>query len=214
MSNKIELKHITKQFDNVKVMDGLSLDVNEGEIVGILGPSGCGKTTLLRVIAGLEYADSGIIIIDGEVIGNKVEPSKRGVALVMQEPVLWGHMSVFKNATYGMKDTDSKEIREHIVEVFSNLGLSGLEKRKPSKISGGQAKRVSLARAILADKDILLLDEPLSNVDEEAKNLILNYIRAKIKGRKTILYVSHDEEELNKICDRVVIFREGRLEDR
>ena len=190
MQKAIEVTNLCKQYSQ-EVLKNFSLSVNEGEMVVLLGESGCGKSTFIRILAGLENADSGSVCLNGISMDERIPPNKRNIALVYQEPVLWNHMPVWKNIAYGM----AKKDKNVIYELMNALEISGLEKRFPEEISGGQAKRVALARALAADKGILLLDEPLSNIDEKTKLKNLEYLVQNYKDRKTILYVTHSKME-------------------
>ena len=190
MQKAIEVTNLCKQYSQ-EVLKNFSLSVNEGEMVVLLGESGCGKSTFIRILAGLENADSGSVYLNGIFMDDRTPPNKRNIALVYQEPVLWNHMPVWKNIAYGMAKKDKKVI----YELMDALEIGGLEKRFPEEISGGQAKRVALARALAADKGILLLDEPLSNIDEKTKLKNLEYLVQNYKDRKTILYVTHSKME-------------------
>lgn len=190
MQKAIEVTNLCKQYSQ-EVLKNFSLSVNEGEMVVLLGESGCGKSTLIRILAGLENADSGSVYLNGIFMDDRTPPNKRNIALVYQEPVLWNHMPVWKNIAYGM----AKKDKNVIYELMNALEIGGLEKRFPEEISGGQAKRVALARALAADKGILLLDEPLSNIDEKTKLKNLEYLVQNYKDRKTILYVTHSKME-------------------
>ena len=171
MQKAIEVTNLCKRYSQ-EVLKNFSLSVNEGEMVVLLGESGCGKSTFIRILAGLENADSGSVCLNGISMDERIPPNKRNIALVYQEPVLWNHMPVWKNIAYGM----AKKDKSVIYELMNALEISGLEKRFPEEISGGQAKRVALARALAADKGILLLDEPLSNIDEKTKLKNLEYL--------------------------------------
>ena len=190
MQKAIEVTNLCKQYSQ-EVLKNFSLSVNEGEMVVLLGESGCGKSTFIRILAGLENADSGSVYLNGIFMDDRTPPNKRNIALVYQEPVLWNHMPVWKNIAYGM----AKKDKNVIYELMNTLEIGGLEKRFPEEISGGQAKRVALARALAADKGILLLDEPLSNIDEKTKLKNLEYLVQNYKDRKTILYVTHSKME-------------------
>lgn len=190
MQKAIEVTNLCKQYSQ-EVLKNFSLSVNEGEMVVLLGESGCGKSTFIRILAGLENADSGSVYLNGIFMDDRTPPNKRNIALVYQEPVLWNHMPVWKNIAYGM----AKKDKNVIYELMDALEIGGLEKRFPEEISGGQAKRVALARALAADKGILLLDEPLSNIDEKTKLKNLEYLVQNYKDRKTILYVTHSKME-------------------
>lgn len=190
MQKAIEVTNLCKRYSQ-EVLKNFSLSVNEGEMVVLLGESGCGKSTFIRILAGLENADSGSVCLNGIFMDDRTPPNKRNIALVYQEPVLWNHMPVWKNIAYGM----AKKDKNVIYELMNALEIGGLEKRFPEEISGGQAKRVALARALAADKGILLLDEPLSNIDEKTKLKNLEYLVQNYKDRKTILYVTHSKME-------------------
>ena len=190
MEKAIEVTNLCNQYSQ-EVLKNFSLSVNEGEMVVLLGESGCGKSTFIRILAGLENADSGSVFLNGIFMDDRTPPNKRNIALVYQEPVLWNHMPVWKNIAYGM----AKKDKNVIYELMDALEIGGLEKRFPEEISGGQAKRVALARALAADKGILLLDEPLSNIDEKTKLKNLEYLVQNYKDRKTILYVTHSKME-------------------
>ena len=190
MQKAIEVTNLCKRYSQ-EVLKNFSFFLNEGEMVVLLGESGCGKSTFIRILAGLENADSGSVFLNGIFMDDRTPPNKRNIALVYQEPVLWNHMPVWKNIAYGMAKKDKKVI----YELMDALEIGGLEKRFPEEISGGQAKRVALARALAADKGILLLDEPLSNIDEKTKLKNLEYLVQNYKDRKTILYVTHSKME-------------------
>lgn len=190
MQKAIEVTKLCKRYTQ-EVLRDFSVSVNEGEMVVLLGESGCGKSTFIRILAGLEKADSGSVCLNGFFMDDRIPPNKRNIALVFQEPVLWNHMPVWKNIAYGMAKKDKKVI----CELMDALEIGGLQKRFPEEISGGQAKRVALARALAADKDILLLDEPLSNIDENTKIKNLEYLVRNYKDKKTILYVTHSKME-------------------
>ena len=195
MQKAIEVTNLCKRYSQ-EVLKNFSLSVNEGEMVVLLGESGCGKSTFIRILAGLENADSGSVCLNGISMDERIPPNKRNIALVYQEPVLWNHMPVWKNIAYGMAKKDKKVIYELMDALeIGGLEIGGLEKRFPEEISGGQAKRVALARALAADKGILLLDEPLSNIDEKTKLKNLEYLVQNYKDRKTILYVTHSKME-------------------
>ena len=161
----------------------------------LTGASGCGKTTLLRLIAGFDLDYTGEIRIDGRTMTEKIQPRERDVAVVFQEPTLWNHMTIRKNLMYGMKQKDDEAVQK----IAEKLEIAELLDRYPEEISGGQAKRASLARALLADKKYLLLDEPLSNVDRKTKDIILDYLSEEVIGKKSVIYVTHDAEERNRM---------------
>ncbi len=175
--SRIELKNIDKFYGNNHVLKDLNLSINDGEFMTLLGPSGCGKTTTLRVIAGLERPQNGTIHMDGKEIVNTKEaffesPSKRGLNLVFQSYALWPHMTVFNNVSFGLKikKLSKEEIRERVENALERLQILEYIDRYPSELSGGQQQRVAIARAIVSEPRLLLLDEPLSNLDARLPN--------------------------------------------
>jgi iron(III) transport system ATP-binding protein len=200
--------------DSVIAVDHVSLQVREGELVTLLGPSGCGKTTTLRMIAGFEFPTSGNILLDGERM-NDVPPNRRPTTMVFQNYALFPHMSVAQNIEYGLKihRVGGKEIRVRVEEVMRLVGLKGMGTRAPAQLSGGQQQRVSLARSLIMEPKVLLLDEPLSNLDAKLRESTRIEIR-KLQRRLgiTSVYVTHDQEEAMTLSDRVVIMHEGRIQ--
>lgn len=191
----IEVQEIQKEFNGVKVLDGISFRVNDNNGLFIVGSSGCGKSTLLRIIAGFDYEYSGEISINGKKIDKKLSPNQRDIGIVFQDPTLWNHMTVKQNVSYGMME----KREERILEVVNGLQIEHVLHKYPEEISGGQAMRVSLARALLSDKGNLLLDEPLSNVDVQTKQIIMDYLRKNYCNCKCILYVTHDRGEVKEL---------------
>lgn len=191
----IEVQEIQKEFNGVKVLDGISFRVDDNNGLFIIGSSGCGKSTLLRIIAGFDYEYSGEISINGKKIDKKLSPNQRDIGIVFQDPTLWNHMTVKQNVSYGMM----YKREERILEVVNGLQIEHLLHKYPEEISGGQAMRVSLARALLSDKGNLLLDEPLSNVDVQTKQIIMDYLRKNYCNSKCIIYVTHDRGEVKEL---------------
>ena len=212
------LKNLVKIFgggkESVVAVDDVSLQVREGELVTLLGPSGCGKTTTLRMIAGFEFPTSGEIFLDGERI-NAVPPNRRPTTMVFQNYALFPHMTVAQNIEYGLKihHVPGRAIKERVEEVMHLVGLEGLGGRPPAQLSGGQQQRVSLARSLIMEPKVLLLDEPLSNLDAKLRESTRIEIR-KLQRRLgiTSVYVTHDQEEAMTLSDRVVIMHEGRIQ--
>lgn len=204
----IKIRNVSKDYGEGTVLQDFSLEMASGEMVILLGESGCGKTTLLRILAGFEQAGEGQIWIGGRLMEENIAPNQRELAMVFQEPALWNHMSVLKNITYGMKEKN----HQRLAEIMDALEIRGLEHRYPEELSGGQAKRVALARALAADREILLLDEPLSNIDEETKKKILDYLDKNYKGKKTILYVTHSKTEADFFNCRQIRMDAGEKE--
>jgi len=213
MSNLV-IKNLTKRFDDVVAVDDLSLEVPEGEFLTLLGPSGCGKTTTLRAIAGFHHPDNGEIWF-GDRLMNNVPPNKRNTAMVFQSYALFPHMNVWDNISFGLKMRKMPAAQQatRINEALAIVGLEGLEKRKPGQLSGGQQQRVALARAIVTQPDILLFDEPLSNLDAKLRVQVRVEIREMQKRLGiTTIYVTHDQDEALAISDRIVIMNQGRIE--
>jgi iron(III) transport system ATP-binding protein len=212
------LNNLVKVFGGAKepvtAVDNVSLQVHEGELVTLLGPSGCGKTTTLRMIAGFEFPTSGDIYLDGERL-NDVPPNRRPTTMVFQNYALFPHMTVAQNIEYGLKihRVGGKQIKERVDEVMRLVGLKGMGKRSPAQLSGGQQQRVSLARSLIMEPKVLLLDEPLSNLDAKLRESTRIEIR-KLQRRVgiTSVYVTHDQEEAMTLSDRVVIMHEGRIQ--
>jgi iron(III) transport system ATP-binding protein len=211
------LKNLVKVFggtkDAVVAVDDVTLQVREGELVTLLGPSGCGKTTTLRMIAGFEFPSSGDIYLEGERM-NDVPPNRRPTTMVFQNYALFPHMTVGQNIEYGLKihRVPRREIRTRVEEVMRLVGLTGMAGRSSAQLSGGQQQRVSLARSLIMEPKVLLLDEPLSNLDAKLREATRIEIR-KLQRRVgiTSVYVTHDQEEAMTLSDRVVIMHEGRI---
>ena len=191
----IAVKNVGKAYGANTVFADVSFMVEDQKGMFLTGASGCGKTTLLRLIAGFDLDYTGEIRIDGRTMTEKIQPRERDVAVVFQEPTLWNHMTIRKNLMYGMKQKDDEAVQK----IAEKLEIAELLDRYPEEISGGQAKRASLARALLADKKYLLLDEPLSNVDRKTKDIILDYLSEEVIGKNSVIYVTHDAEERNRM---------------
>lgn len=211
----IELRDVWFKYDNAnnEILKGVSLSVARGEVMAIVGPSGGGKSTLLRVIAGLEKPSKGTMTMDGEaVFGNHlfVNPDKRGVGMVFQDYALFPHMTVEKNIEYGLFKLSNKEKKMRIREVLKLVNLDGYRKRYPHEMSGGQQQRIALARALAPRPNILLLDEPFSNLDthllEKVRNELFEIIRA---SRTTTVMVTHNPEDARRQADRVISIDNG-----
>jgi len=215
MSEKaIKVGNMSKRYGSLIVVDKVSFSVQQGEFVSLLGPSGCGKTTTLRIIAGFVAATDGVIEIHGKNMTH-LPPEKRGVGFVFQNYALWPHMSVADNIAFGLKLRRKNRhiIKNKIEEVLEITGLSGYETRLPRQLSGGQQQRVALARALALEPSLLLMDEPLSNLDRALRVTMrreLKELQARIK--MTTLYVTHDQEEALSMSDRVVVMKGGRVE--
>lgn len=222
----LTLDQIHKQFPShdagrrsTKVLDGLSLDVRGGEIFTLLGPSGCGKTTLLRVIAGLERPDAGRVIFHGETWngvegGVFVPPGKRGIGLVFQSYAVWPHLDVFGNVAYPLRHRglDHAEICRRVRRILARVGLEGFEHRASHHLSGGQQQRVAMARALVAEPRLLLLDEPFSNLDVGLRQRLRLELRElqRVLGL-TVILVTHDQEDAFALSDRIAVLQAGRV---
>jgi ABC-type Fe3+/spermidine/putrescine transport system ATPase subunit len=209
----LEVDRATVRYGNVRVLEDLSLSVAKGEFVALLGSSGCGKTTLLRTIAGFMQPVAGRIVVGGRDV-TRQPPDKRGMALVFQTYALWPHMTVAQNIGYGLKlrRKPRAEIAAKVAEMQALLGLEGLGGRKPAALSGGQRQRVALGRALAIGPDILLLDEPLSNLDARIRLTVRHEISALQKRLGiTAIHVTHDREEAMVMADRIVILNAGRI---
>ena len=208
---RIRVESVSKTYDDELVLDKLSLEIPAGQFFALLGPSGCGKTSLLRLIAGLETVDSGKIYLGDQDITN-VPINKRKINTVFQQYALFPHLTVFENIAYGLKihRETSKNIRSRVESVMHLVGLEGLGERTPDKLSGGQQQRVSLARSLVMEPKVLLLDEPLSNLDAKLRVSTRLEIR-NLQQRLgiTSVYVTHDQEEAMSLSDRVVIMHRG-----
>jgi len=209
----VRLDNIVKTFGKVIAIDHVTLTINHGEFFSFLGPSGCGKTTTLRVIAGLEWCDSGRIFFDDQDVTD-LPPYKRGTGMVFQNYALWPHMTVFDNIAYGLKirKLPKDEIRRRVKEVLELVKLAGMEDRYPTQLSGGQQQRVALARALVVEPRVLLLDEPLSNLDAKLRIEMREEIK-KIQKKLgiTAIYVTHDQEEAMVISDRIAVLNQGKV---
>jgi len=210
----VTLQKISKNYGTHQVIKNLDLNIKEGEFVTFLGPSGCGKTTLLRMIAGLEPIDNGTLLINGVDYKN-IPAQKRPIAMVFQSYALFPHLTVKKNILFGLKikKYTKEQMQEKLDWVLPMFGLNGLEERLPKHISGGQKQRVALARALVLDPDVLLLDEPLSNLDAALRELAMEELkRLHQKVGKTIVYVSHNQIEAMTMSGRIALLKDGHVE--
>ena len=210
----IELKNITKAFDDTVVLENFNLRINAGEFVTLLGPSGCGKTTTLRLIGGFESPDEGEIYFDGKLI-NDVPPNKRPVNTVFQKYSLFTHMNIFENVAFGLKikKLNKKEIAEKVSTALKLVNLSGFEKRMPDSLSGGQQQRVAIARAIVNEPEMLLFDEPLGALDLKLRQEMQLELKKLQKSLGiTFVYVTHDQEEALTMSDSIVVMSEGKIQ--
>ncbi|RXU65595.1 ABC transporter [Pseudomonas protegens] len=211
---KLKLDKLNKQLGGARILRDVSLEIAAGEFVVFVGPSGCGKSTLLRLIAGLDSICAGDLLIDGRRV-NDLEPRERGVGMVFQSYALYPHMSVYDNIGFGLKlaKTDKSSLRERVLKTAQILQLDKLLQRKPKELSGGQRQRVAMGRAMAREPDILLFDEPLSNLDASLRVQMRNEI-ARLHARlsSTIIYVTHDQVEAMTLADKIVVLNGGHVE--
>jgi len=214
MENFIEFRNVTKRFDDFVALDHVSLSIPRGSFVTLLGPSGCGKTTLLRQLAGFAEPEEGDILIEGRRM-NGLPPYKRNTPLVFQEYALFPHMTVYENISYGLKlqKAPKEEMDRRVAEMLEMFNLTGLEKRFPKQLSGGQQQRVAFARALIMGQKILLLDEPLSNLDAKLRVEVRTELRQlQQRLQITAIYVTHDQDEALSMSDIIAVMRKGRIE--
>lgn len=210
----IGISDIVKRFGPLEAVSHVSLDIQDGELFTLLGPSGCGKTTLLRLIAGFYHPDHGELYFGGRTMSH-VPTSERKIGMVFQNYALWPHMTVLENVAYGLKikKMPAAKIADNVERVLHLVNLTGLEKRYPGQLSGGQQQRVALARALVLDPDVLLLDEPLSNLDAKIRVQVRAEIRKLQRELKiTTIYVTHDQEEALTLSDRMVVMNFGKIQ--
>ena len=210
----IRLVELTKRFDDVVAVDGISFDIDRGSFFAMLGPSGCGKTTTLRMIGGFEEPTSGAIELDGRDVA-PLPPYRRDVNTVFQSYALFPHLSVFENVAFGLRRRKMRgdELRRRVIEALELVGLASLERRKPRQLSGGQQQRIALARALVNHPRVLLLDEPLGALDLKLrKEMQLELKRIQHEVGITFVHVTHDQEEAMTMADRIVIMNHGHVE--
>jgi iron(III) transport system ATP-binding protein len=213
----VEFKSLTKQFAGMAAVDDLSLEIKDGEFVSLLGPSGCGKTTTLRLVAGFLQPDSGEIRVNGDIISSSamvVPPERRNMSMIFQSYAVWPHMTVLQNVAYGLKfkRLSKQQTGEKVERLLRVVHLDALKQRYPAELSGGQQQRVALARALVVEPQILLLDEPLSNLDANLREEMRFEIRRLHEEfRITTIYVTHDQGEAMVASDRIVVMNKGKI---
>lgn len=214
----IEIAGIDKSFGSFKALSGIELAIAEREFITFLGPSGCGKTTMLRTLAGFLTPDRGTVHVAGQLLSSQqavVPPEERRMGMVFQNYAVWPHMSVFENVAFGLRlqKLARTEIAERVARVLGAVGLEGLERRHPGQLSGGQQQRVALARSLVVEPSILLLDEPLSNLDAKLRERMRTELKT-LQRRTgiTFVYVTHDQAEAMALSDRIVVFNQGTVQ--
>jgi ABC-type Fe3+/spermidine/putrescine transport system ATPase subunit len=216
----LRLRQLRRQFGAFAALAGLNLDVHAGELFTLLGPSGCGKTTTLRLVAGFEYPDSGEIWFDDQrIVGGRgavtIPPHRRNMGMVFQSYAIWPHMTVFENVAYPLRArrVSGNEINRRVGETLTRVGLAGLEHRPGLALSGGQQQRVAMARALVYEPKLLLLDEPFSNLDAKLREQMRLEIKKLLKGLGiTVLLVTHDQLEALGMSDRIAVMNGGHIE--
>jgi iron(III) transport system ATP-binding protein len=219
----LRLENLCKQFgtSSISALNDVNLSLERGDLLGLLGPSGCGKTTLLRIIAGFEKPSQGTVEIGGKLVNSNVfccPPEQRNTGMVFQDYALFPHLTVAENVAFGLRNKkdrsfSNKQIKEKVSEILGLVSLGGLEKRYPHELSGGQQQRVALARALAPEPALILLDEPLSNLDLQVRIRLREEIRHILKAAGTsAIFVTHDREEALAISDKIGVMRQGRLE--
>jgi len=214
----IEIRNVSKQFGDFRALNDVNLDIASGELVALLGPSGCGKTTLLRIIAGLETADTGSILFSGEDTTD-VHVRERQVGFVFQHYALFRHMTVFENVAFGLRVKPRRErpsdaqIKQKVTDLLKLVQLDWLADRYPSQLSGGQRQRIALARALAVEPKVLLLDEPFGALDAKVRKELRRWLRRlHDELHVTSIFVTHDQEEALEVADRVVVINKGKVE--
>lgn len=216
----VKIENLEKRYGQNVVVPALDLFIQEREFVSLLGPSGCGKTTILRMVAGLESPTAGKISLGSKVVfdgspARMTPPEKRNLGMVFQSYAVWPHLTVLDNVAFPLKcrKVGRKEREEQAMAALKSVRLNGYEKRKPNQLSGGQQQRVALARALVARPNVLLLDEPLSNLDANLRDEMVEEIRQiKTQNPMTMIYVTHDQSEAFRLSDRIALLNQGRIE--
>lgn len=214
----LNVQNITRRFaeTNIPAVDNVSFSLPDAEILALVGPSGCGKTTTLRLIAGLDRPDSGIIQLKGQVVASNtafVPPERRGVGMVFQDHALFPHLNVYDNIAFGLRGVNPAGVKQRVTEMLELVELGALARRFPHALSGGERQRVALARALAPRPVLLLMDEPFSSLDTDLRLEMREQVRALLKAmHASVIFVTHDQEEALYMGDRLAVFQKGRLE--
>ena len=214
VENIIELKNLCKSYDELTILDNFSLNIKKNEFLTLLGPSGCGKTTTLKIIAGFEYADDGKVLFEGQDINN-MPPYQRPVNTVFQKYALFPHMNIYENIAFGLKikKLPKEEIDRKVKEMLKLVALEGYENRKIDSLSGGQQQRIAIARALVNEPKVLLLDEPLGALDLKLRQeMQIELKRMQQKLGITFIFVTHDQEEALSMSDTIVVMNKGKIQ--
>jgi ABC-type Fe3+/spermidine/putrescine transport system ATPase subunit len=215
--NKISLENIAHRYGEKKILDNFSFSFEEAQNTCIIGPSGCGKTTILRLIAGLEFPQKGIIKIDEKVATENEQillpPHKRKIGFVFQDLALWPHLTVFRNIAFGLKDRKEEKVSHQVNQILDLFGIADKAKQYPHQLSGGQKQMLAIARSLVHQPEIFLMDEPLANIDVMVKENILAHIKHLQENfRFTMLYVTHDHKEAMQMGDTILVMNKGVIE--
>ncbi|OMF87601.1 ABC transporter ATP-binding protein [Paenibacillus sp. FSL R7-0273] len=214
----LEIRNLQKSYGGFQALGGINLELQEGEIISVLGPSGCGKSTLLQLVAGLSQPDGGEILLHGQAIASAsrmTPPEKRGINMVFQDYALWPHMNVYDNVAYGLKQKrlSAQAIKQKVEEAMTLLQLEGFERRLPPQLSGGQQQRVAIARALVTEPRLMLLDEPLSNLDMRLRVEMRTEMSVLFRRLKmSVFHVTHDPEEAFAMADKLLLMRSGAVD--
>lgn len=213
---KITLEHIAHYYGDKETLKDFSISFEQGKTTCLLGPSGCGKTTLLRLIAGLEKPSDGMVKIGGVIVSRKKEtivpPHKRNIGFIFQDLALWPHFNVYENIAFGLKEKKEKNIKSIVAGLLDLFGIGDKTTKYPHELSGGQKQMVAVARSLALQPEILLMDEPLANIDTHLKENILQHLETIQREKQfTLLYVTHDHREAMKIADYIIVMDRGRI---
>ncbi len=214
---KIILEHITHNYGDKRVLEDFTFSFEQGKTTYLIGPSGCGKTTVLRLIAGLEKPEVGIIKMDGEILSKngeiKVLPHNRKIGFVFQDLALWPHFTVYNNIAFGLKERKEKTIKDKVSAMLRLFHIEDKAKKYPHQLSGGQKQMVAIARSLILKPDVLLMDEPLANIDVKLKENILQHLHdLQQQHAFTMVYVTHEHSESMNTGDHILVMNEGRIE--